>query len=247
MSATTETDVDRILRDNVRLTLDLWSWCAEAAAPLIYASSAATYGDGGAGFQDLDAPEALAALRPLNAYGWSKHLVDRRVAMDMADGAPMPPRWAGLKLFNVYGPGEGCKGEMRSVISKIIPLVQAGETVRLFRSYRDGVADGEQRRDFVHVDDVVAVIRWLAETPGVPSGLFNIGTGQARSWNELARAAFAACGQTPRIAYVDMPPELREHYQYFTQAPVGKLRRAGWDRPFTSLEAGVARTVAAFG
>ena len=247
VSATTETDVDRILRDNVRLTLDLWRWCAAAAVPLIYASSAATYGDGAAGFEDLDAPEALAALRPLNAYGWSKHLVDRRLAADMADGWPMPPRWAGLKLFNVYGPGEDCKGEMRSVVSKIIPLVRAGETVRLFRSDRDGIADGEQQRDFIHVDDVVAVIRWLAETPGAASGLFNVGTGQARSWNDLALATFAACGQTPRIAYVDMPPKLREHYQYFTQAPVGKLRRAGWDRPFTSLEAGVARTVAAFG
>ncbi len=247
VSATTETDVDRILRDNVRLTLDLWDWCAAVGVPLIYASSAATYGGGEAGFLDFDKPEALAALRPLNAYGWSKHLVDQRVAMDRAEGAAMPPRWAGLKFFNVYGPGEDCKGEMRSVVSKIIPLVQAGETVRLFRSHREGIGDGEQQRDFVHVEDVVGVIRWLAEAPGVASGLFNVGTGQARSWNDLARAVFAACGQAPRIEYVDMPPALRAHYQYFTEAPVDKLRRAGWNRSFTSLEDGARLTVAALG
>lgn len=246
VSATTETDVDRIYRDNIRNSLDLWDWCSVQRVPLIYASSAATYGTGGAGFEDVDEPDALARLRPLNAYGWSKHVVDRRITADAHGGQSTPPRWAGLKFFNVYGPGEDCKGEMRSVISKIISGVQAGEAVTLFRSHREGVADGEQQRDFVYVDDVVAVICWLATAP-VASGLFNIGSGKARTWNDLARATFAACGKPPQISYVDMPLHIREHYQYFTQAPVGKLRQAGWNQPFTTLEEGVARTVAARG
>ena len=244
VSATTERDVDRIVRENVRLSLDLWAWCARTQTPLTYASSAATYGDGAAGFDDDGDPAALARLRPLNAYGWSKHLVDRRIAADVAAGAPMPPHWAGLKFFNVYGPGEDHKGDMRSLVRKIMPLARAGRAVQLFRSYRPDYADGAQLRDFVYVDDVVDVIMWLSGKPGA-SGLFNVGSGMARSWNDVARAVFAAAGREPAVEYVEMPEAIRPQYQYFTQAPIGKLRRLGWNAAPTTLEAGVAAYVAA--
>jgi ADP-L-glycero-D-manno-heptose 6-epimerase len=246
ISATTETDVDRIARDNIRSTLDLWDWCARTATPLVYASSAATYGDGSAGFVDDERPQALADLRPLNAYGWSKQLVDRRVMADATAGRPTPPHWAGLKFFNVYGPGEDHKGDMRSVINKIIPVVRAGEAVKLFRSYRDDYPDGGQMRDFIHVDDIVAVIAWLAAGHG-RSGLYNLGSGRARTWNDLAAAVFREHGLEPRIEYIDMPAHIRGQYQYFTQAPMQKLRAAGWNGDFASLEEGVKRYVAAVG
>ena len=246
VSATTETDVDRIVRDNIRLSLDLWDWCARTGTAFVYASSAATYGDGAQGFHDDQDPAALARLRPLNAYGWSKHVVDCRVVADVGGGRAVPPHWAGLKFFNVYGPGEDHKGGMRSVINKIMPTVRAGEPVRLFRSYRPDYADGGQMRDFVHVDDVVAVIAWLVENPAA-CGIFNVGSGQARSWNDLARNVFACVGRQPEIEYIEMPDELRHHYQYFTEAPLQKLRAAGWTQPTTSLETGVARYVAATG
>ena len=149
VSATTETDVDRIVRDNIRLSLDLWSWCAHTGTAFAYASSAATYGDGAHGFSDDQDPTALARFRPLNAYGWSKHVVDCRIIADVCAGRAVPPRWMGLKFFNVYGPGEDHKGDMRSVINKIMPAARTGDTVRLFRSYRPDYADGGQMRDFV--------------------------------------------------------------------------------------------------
>ena len=236
ISSTTETDVDLIVRNNVRATLDLVQWCTDAGKRLIYASSAATYGDGSAGFDD---GEALSRLRPLNAYGWSKHFVDRRVARLAAQGSPLPPQWVGLKFFNVYGPNEYHKGTMRSVVAQNFPRVQRGEAVRLFRSRRADYTDGGQLRDFIYVKDCVAVISWLLGNAGV-SGLFNVGTGAARSWLDLANALFKAANQPPRIEFIDMPPELVEKYQYFTQAHVDRLRAAGYRDPFTTLEAGVA-------
>jgi ADP-L-glycero-D-manno-heptose 6-epimerase len=239
ISSTTETDVDLIVRNNVRATLDLLQWCVDAGKRLIYASSAATYGDGSAGFDDAPGCEALARLRPLNAYGWSKHFVDRRVARMAEQGAPLPPQWVGLKFFNVYGPNEYHKGSMRSVIAQNVDRVQRGEAVRLFRSRREGYADGGQLRDFIYVKDCVAVISWLLGNPGV-CGLFNIGTGVARSWLDLANALFAAAKRPPRIEFIDMPPALVEKYQYFTQSRVERLRAAGYRDAFTSLEDGVA-------
>jgi ADP-L-glycero-D-manno-heptose 6-epimerase len=236
ISSTTETDVDLIVRNNLRATLDLVQWCTDAGKRLIYASSAATYGDGSAGFDD---GEALSRLRPLNAYGWSKHFVDRRVARLAAQGSPLPPQWVGLKFFNVYGPNEYHKGTMRSVVAQNFPRVQRGEAVRLFRSRRADYTDGGQLRDFIYVKDCIAVISWLLGNAGV-SGLFNVGTGAARSWLDLANALFKAANQPPRIEFIDMPPELVEKYQYFTQAHVDRLRAAGYRDPFTTLEAGVA-------
>ncbi|HYC05992.1 MAG TPA: ADP-glyceromanno-heptose 6-epimerase [Azospirillaceae bacterium] len=245
ISATTERDVDLILENNLRLSLDLWNWCAQTGARLIYASSAATYGDGSAGFDDDSTPEGLARLRPLNAYGWSKHLFDRRVVRLTADGRRQPRQWAGLKFFNVYGPNEYHKGDMRSVVAKLYPQVMAGEPARLFASDRPDYADGGQMRDFVWVGDCVDVMLWLHDNPGV-SGLYNLGTGQARSWNDLAAALFDAAGLPPKVEYLAMPDHLRGKYQYFTEARMDRLREAGYTAPFTSLEEGVRRYVRDF-
>jgi ADP-L-glycero-D-manno-heptose 6-epimerase len=237
-SSTTERDVDLILRQNTRATLDLISWCSQHGKRLIYASSAATYGDGSAGFEDDSGCEALSRLRPLNPYGWSKHLVDRRVARLREQGAALPPQCVGLKFFNVYGPNEYHKGAMQSVVARNFPAVRNGEPIRLFRSHRADYADGGQLRDFIYVRDCVEVILWLLANPAV-SGLFNVGSGRARSWLELAQALFSACQQPARIEFIEMPAELQERYQYFTQASMTRLRAAGYQQPLTSLEAGV--------
>ena len=238
ISSTTEKDVDKFVENNVRLTLDLWDWCAAHAVRLIYASSAATYGNGKTGFGDEQNRSALATLRPLNAYGWSKHVVDCRVADDVARGRAVPPQWAGLKFFNVYGPNETHKGAMQSIVSKIFPAVRVGEPVTLFKSHDPRYPDGGQLRDFVYVKDCVAVVSWLLEHPQT-SGLFNVGTGTARSFLDLVRAVCVVVGCTPNIHFIDTPEELRAQYQYFTCADITKLRRAGFDAPFYSLEEGV--------
>ncbi|HEV2303038.1 MAG TPA: ADP-glyceromanno-heptose 6-epimerase [Stellaceae bacterium] len=238
ISSTTEADIDRVVAANIRLSLDLWEWCAQNRVRLVYASSAATYGDGAAGFADDASPQALARLAPLNAYGWSKHLVDRRIAADVAAGRPSPPQWAGLKFFNVYGVNEAHKGPMQSVASKILPVVEAGGTVTLFKSHDPRYPDGGQLRDFVYVEDCVAIVRWLLANPQV-GGLFNAGSGAARSFADLVAAVGAAVGREPQVRYVDTPPEIRGKYQYFTQADMAKLRRAGFAEPLHSLEDGV--------
>ena len=244
ISSTTEQDADLILRTNFSLSRDLWDWCAANGVRLVYASSAATYGDGEQGFDDDNSPEALKSLRPLNAYGYSKYLFDqyaeRQAARDHA-----PPQWAGLKFFNVYGPNEYHKGSMKSVVAQIWPRVAAGEPVGLFRSHHPDYPDGGQLRDFVFVDDVVDVIEWLLATPGV-SGIFNAGSGQARSFADLARATFAAAGREPVIEFIDMPEVLRARYQYFTEARMDRLRAAGFPGQSTPLEEGVRRYVQGF-
>jgi len=242
ISATTETNVDSIVRHNVRATLDLIDWCTETNTRLIYASSAATYGDGSRGFDDAASTEALARLHPLNAYGWSKHLVDRRVARLAEQSRPLPPQWVGLKFFNVYGPNEYHKGPMQSVIAKNFALVKASRSMGLFRSYRADYPDGGQRRDFIYVDDCVDVVLWLLDRPKV-SGLFNLGTGRARTWLDLAHAMFDAVERRRAIDFIDMPTALVEKYQYFTEARMERLRAAGYQRPFTSLEEGVIKYV----
>jgi ADP-L-glycero-D-manno-heptose 6-epimerase len=242
ISATTATDGDMVAATNITLPLWLWAACAESGVPFIYASSAATYGDGEKGFDDDMRPEALSALRPLNLYGWSKLVFDRRVADMLARGVPSPPQWAGLRFFNVYGPNEYHKGRMASVVYHKFNEVAGGGPARLFRSDRAGIADGEQKRDFVHVDDCVNVMLWLLDNPQV-SGLFNVGSGQARSFLDLVRAMFAAMGQNDRIEFVDMPADLHGKYQYFTEAPLNRLRAAGYAAPMTRLEDGVASYV----
>ena len=238
VSSTTETDADAILAANFTLSLRLWNWCARHGVRFIYASSGATYGAGEAGFDDDGSPAALARLRPLNPYGWSKHLFDRRVARLVERKAAQPPQWIGCKFFNVYGPNEYHKGAMRSVVTQFYALAKSGAPAPLFRSYRADVADGGQRRDFVYVRDCVDMLLWLYDHPEV-SGLFNIGSGKARSFADLVAALYRTVGREPAISYVEMPAAIREKYQYFTEAPLTKLRRAGYTAPTASLEDGV--------
>ncbi len=242
ISSTTETDVDLIIHNNFTLSVALWHWCTRHYVRLIYASSAATYGDGSVGFDDDGSLEALARLRPLNAYGWSKHTFDRYVARSVAEGARTPPQWAGLKFFNVYGPNEYHKGEQASVISRLYPVIRSGQPARLFKSHHPDYQDGGQLRDFISVEDCVAVMLWLGETR-VVSGLFNVGTGRARSFRDLALATFHAADLEPVIEYIDMPESLRDRYQYFTEARMERLRQAGYQAPFASLEDGISRYV----
>ena len=239
ISSTMETDASLFARNNYRLSLDLWRWCAAADVRFIYASSAATYGDGAMGFDDDGSQSALAALRPLNLYGRSKHLFDRRVAALVAGGAPRPPQWAGLKFFNVFGPNEYHKGNQKSVVATAYPAAAVGAPVRLFKSHDARYPDGGQLRDFIWVGDCVAVMLWLLAHEQV-NGLFNVGTGRARSFDDLAKAMFDALERAPEIEYIDMPEAIRERYQYFTEARMTRLRDAGYEQPFTSLEAGVA-------
>jgi ADP-L-glycero-D-manno-heptose 6-epimerase len=245
ISATTETDVDKIVENNIRLTLDLVAWCTAHDVRLIYASSAATYGDGAMGFDDNESVEALSRLQPLNAYGWSKHFVDRRIARMKLDGDALPAQIAGLKFFNVYGPNEAHKGSMRSVVHAVYERAAAGQPARLFRSHNPEYADGGQLRDFVWVGDCVDMVMWLYDHAEV-SGLFNCGTGQARSFLDLAKAVYAALDLEFKVEWVDTPEAIREKYQYFTEAQMGKIRGAGFIAEPTPLEDGVRRYVTQF-
>jgi len=245
ISSTTETDADKIMDNNFRLTCDLWDWCTAYRVPFIYASSAATYGSGENGFVDNVSREALATLKPLNPYGWSKHLFDRRVARMMEDSEDKPPQWAGLKFFNVYGPNEYHKGSMQSVVSHVFPVAEKGETASLFKSHHPDYEDGGQLRDFIYVGDCVDVMMWLLDNENV-SGLFNCGTGQARPFKDLAAAVYAALDHDVQIEYIPMPEHLRDKYQYYTQADMTKLREAGYTAEFTSLEEGVRQYVQDF-
>ena len=239
ISATTETDVDLIAETNIRLSIRLWDWCAHNQTRLIYASSAATYGDGKLGFNDDDSTDALGTLRPMNAYGWSKHVFDRRVARMLQDHQLTPPQWAGLKFFNVYGPNEYHKEGQKSVVAHLVPQIESTGRVSLFQSHRTDFEDGHQLRDFVHVDDCAAVVLWLLRSPKI-NGLFNCGTGQARSFLDLARAVFSAMGKEPAIDFIPIPEQIRDKYQYFTEANMDKLRNVGFDHAFRSLEDGVS-------
>ena len=245
ISETTATDGDLVIETNFRQSMRLLDWCTVHATPFIYASSAATYGDGAQGFRDDPSLAALKALRPLNLYGWSKHLFDMVVAERVTSGGKLPPQWAGLKFFNVFGPNEYHKGAMMSVLARRFDDIKAGRPVQLFKSHRAGIADGDQRRDFIHVDDAVRVMMWLLVTPSV-SGIFNVGTGRARSFRDLILAAYAALGTAPNIEYVDMPESIRGSYQYFTESDVDRLQRAGYNGGFTALEPAVGNYVRGF-
>ncbi len=240
ISETTATDGDLVWNTNVELSWRLWQWCARTVTPFIYASSAATYGDGQQGFDDD--PATLGTLKPLNLYGWTKHAFDLRIRTALAKGDPAPPQWAGLKFFNVYGPNEYHKGRMVSVVKVKHDDIQAGHPPRLFRSNQPGLPDGAQQRDFIWVGDVVDVLLWLMETPAV-SGLFNLGTGQARTYQDLAHAVCDAAGQPRAAEFIPMPQALQTQYQSFTQARMDRLRAAGYPGQFTPLEDGIRRYV----
>ncbi|HTU56551.1 MAG TPA: ADP-glyceromanno-heptose 6-epimerase [Acetobacteraceae bacterium] len=248
LGAVTDTaarEADLVWESNVALPLSLWEWCALRGVRFIYASSAATYGDGAAGFEDDPDPAALARLRPLSLYGWSKHAFDLQVARLLAGGAARPPQWVGLKFFNVYGPNEYHKGAMISVVKvKFDELVQHG-VMRLFRSGRPDIPDGAQRRDFIWVGDVVDVLLWLLDRPDV-NGLYNLGTGGSATYLALAEAVAAAAGREAQIEFVDMPDALAGQYQYRTEAAMRRLRAAGYAGPFLPLAEGVRRYVKEF-
>jgi ADP-L-glycero-D-manno-heptose 6-epimerase len=245
ISSTMEGNVDLIADSNLRLSQRIWRFCAHQEIPLAYASSAATYGDGSLGFSDTDDRDALARLRPLNPYAWSKHAFDRWARREVDEGRPSPRSWYGLKFFNVYGPNEYHKGEMRSVVAKSYENAADGQPVTLFRSHHPDYRDGGQKRDFVYVDDCVEVIRWLlAKEP--ESGLYNVGTGAAQSWVELMTALYSAVGKRLSVEWTDVPQKIRGRYQYFTEANIDKLRAAGYDRCFLNVEEGVARYVQDF-
>jgi ADP-L-glycero-D-manno-heptose 6-epimerase len=245
VSDTIARDGDHTWGTNVELSRRLWEWCAERGVRFVYASSAATYGDGRAGFDDEFALPALQQLRPLNLYGWTKHAFDLTVARDLLNRRDRPPQWAGLKFFNVYGPNEYHKARMISVVKIKYDEVAAGGPARLFRSDRPGLADGDQRRDFIWVGDVVDVMLWLLDTPSV-CGLFNLGTGRARTYLDMAHAVCDAAGVPRRVEFVDMPDSLRGQYQSFTEARMDRLRGAGYPNHFTPLEEGVRRYVQQF-
>lgn len=245
ISSTTETDVDAIAENNFRLSKTLFTWCANNRKRFIYASSAATYGNGKTGFADKEDLAYLKTLRPLNPYGWSKHLFDQFVALIRENGEKFPAQCVGLKFFNVYGPNEYHKGNQRSVAHQIFPHAQRGETFPLFKSHRPDYADGGQLRDFIWVGDCVDVMLWLYHHPRV-NGLYNAGTGQARSFLDLAKAVYVAAGQEPKITFRDMPENLRNQYQYYTQSSMEKLKHAGYEKPFTPLEEGIRLYVQEF-
>ena len=227
-SSTTETNREYLYRNNFEFSRDLAAWALAAGTRFVYASSAATYGDGNAGMDDAS-PDNLERLKPLNLYGESKHLMDlhawRQGWLD---------RIVSLKYFNVFGPNEEHKGDMRSVVNKSFAQVTDTGVIRLFKSYRPEYRDGEQRRDFLYVKDAVRMTLHLAENPQA-AGIFNIGSGKAHTWNELARALFSALGREPRIEYVEMPETIRDKYQYFTEAKIDKLRSFGYAQPITPL------------
>lgn len=240
ISTTTERDVDLIVRANFRLSIDLWNWCSTNSVPFIYASSAATYGSGERGFIDDFSDAALAALRPLNPYGWSKHAFDRWVFGEVTSGRSQPPKWAGLKFFNVYGPNEYHKAGQRSVAVQLYEQIRDTDQARLFKSDNPEYADGGQVRDFVWVGDCVAVALWLLGTDGAQSSIYNVGSGAPRSFEDKARIMFALMKKSPKIDFIDLPAQLRGKYQYYTCASREKLCEAGFDSPATTLEDGLA-------
>ena len=242
ISDTTAADGDLVIDTNFRLSLRLLDWCTAARTPFIYASSAATYGGGTTGFADDWSLQALRQLQPMNLYGWSKHLFDLAIVDRFAKKEKLPPQWVGLKFFNVFGPNEYHKGSMASVLSRVFDAATSGRPVRLFKSHRPGIEDGDQRRDFIYVDDTVAVMRWLLETPKV-SGIYNLGSGTARSFRDMILAMFDALDRPPHIEYFPMPEAIRDQYQYFTQADMRNLRAAGYAAHFVALEDAVRRYV----
>lgn len=233
ISDTTERDFNLLVKNNFKYSQQLWQWCAQNEVPFLYASSAATYGRGEHGYDD----NTFEPLRPLNGYGYTKHLFDRWVLRQVEQGNA-PPQWCGFKFFNVYGPNEYHKEQMASMAWHSFRQFRDTGTVRLFRSGHPDYGDGMQLRDFIYVKDAAAVVAFFLAHPD-KSGIFNVGTGQARSFKDLASAVMR-CGQRePSITWIDMPHELQGKYQYFTQARIDKLREAGYNAPFCSLEEGV--------
>ena len=236
ISATTERDFNKLVQENIRYSQRLWTWCAEHKVPFLYASSAATYGAGDAGYEDDEGK--TDTLRPLNGYGYSKQFFDQWALRQVKQGLPIPPQWCGFKFFNVYGPNEYHKERMASVALHSFNQFKETGTVKLFKSHKAGYEDGMQLRDFVYVKDAAAVMAHFLAKPE-HSGIYNIGTGKARAFKDLASAVMSSQGYPPAITYIDMPQDLHGKYQYFTEADMGKLAATGYATPFHTLEEGV--------
>ena len=236
---TTEMDYSVFERLNVGYTQEMWSFATQYRIPLLYASSAATYGGGELGY--VDDESIIPQLQPLNPYGKSKNEIDKWILKQ----GKMPPLWAGFKFFNVYGPNEYHKGRMASVIFHSFHQINETGKVKLFRSHRPDYADGQQRRDFIYMKDVVDVLYWFSRNSH-PNGIFNLGTGKARTFLDLATATFHAMGREPVIEYVDIPEDIRDKYQYFTEARMEKIKESGCNHEFHSLENGVTDYVSEF-
>lgn len=239
ISATTEADVDRLVELNINYSVMLWDWCAENGVPFLYASSAATYGGIEAGFDDDESAEARAALRPLNAYGWSKKTTDDIFIERVARGEKAPPQWVGFKFFNVYGPNEYHKDDMRSVACKLYEAIQTTDNVKLFKSYRPDIEHGQQRRDFVYVKDCTSMMLWFLANPQY-SGIFNCGSGKARSFADIVHVMADITGKKLNIEFIEMPEAIRGKYQYFTEANMSKVASLGFNGPQSSLEDGLS-------
>ncbi len=239
-SDTTETREDFLKRVNIDYSKRLWELATQFKFPFVYASSAATYGAGEEGYSDDESK--LASLKPLNLYGESKAKFDLW-ALEQEKRLSTPPSWSGFKFFNVYGFGERHKGKMASVVLQGFDQISAHQKLKLFKSHKEGIADGEQKRDFIYVGDVVSVLLYALRKP-IKRGIFNLGTGNARSFRDLAIATFQALQITPQIEFIDTPIEIRDRYQYFTEATMDKLKNEGYVQAFTSLEEGVRKTIA---
>jgi len=244
ISATTERDFNKLVEANIHYSQNLWTWCANNKAAFFYASSAATYGDG----QDVNGKfsyddASIQQLRPLNGYGYSKHFFDQWALQQVSKGLPTPSSWAGFKFFNVYGPNEYHKERMASVAFHSFNQFKETGTVKLFKSHKQGFDDGMQLRDFVYVKDAAAVVvhflKAALNNQPCTNGIYNIGTGKARAFKDLATNVMTSLGKTPNIHYIDMPEDLQGKYQYFTEATISKLRTAGYTAPFHGLEDGI--------
>lgn len=236
ITSTIEKNAKKLIEHNLKLSKFLWDWCSENQVKFIYASSAATYGNGENGFKDEDSLKYLNRLEPLNLYGWSKHIFDMHILKESKKICP--PHWVGLKFFNVYGPYEFHKKEMRSIICKIYEKICVGEDVNLFKSHNIKYSDGGQLRDFVYVKDVIKVIDWFLDNPG-NNGIFNLGSGKARSFSEVANQVYKNCNIEKKIKFITTPKKIRDQYQYFTEAKMKKLKDIGYKQNFFSLEEGI--------
>ena len=234
ITSTTERNVKLIIENNLELSIFLWNWCEKNKKRLIYASSAATYGDGSNSFDDNESDDYLSKLVPLNLYGWSKHIFDRLILKKKKK----PSQLVGLKFFNVYGPNEFHKNEMKSVILKIYEKVSNNLQVKLFKSHNVKFKDGEQLRDFIYVKDVISIIEWFLDNPKI-NGLYNVGTGKPRSFNDIAKSIFKNTNKATSLKYINTPPKIRKQYQYYTKANIKKLRDSGYKKSFFTLEEGI--------
>jgi len=234
ITSTTERDVNLIIKNNLELSIYLWNWCELNKKRFIYASSAATYGNGSNSFDDNESDDYLSELLPLNLYGWSKHIFDRLILKKKRK----PSQFVGLKFFNVYGPNELHKNEMRSVVLKIYEKVSNNLQVNLFKSHNVRFKDGEQLRDFIYVKDVISIIEWFLNNPK-KNGLYNVGTGKPRSFNDIAKCIFKNTNKASNVKYINTPLKIRKQYQYYTKANIKKLRDCGYKKKFFSLEEGI--------